>query len=322
MKKTPFYFALASVLCVSATSFAFADSSPIVLQAGISQSYRVDGSFTPFVSASGSSAFSTYQVTVDYTSGKPEYVFTVPATATTFTDWHSAKGQNTYQICAVLADGTETACSNKVVVYMGPNGEPTTSAALQSMPSYPPLPTASGSSMYPTAQQTQSEDTSTDDQSSPPTAPNPLYPPAPQAFSGGTDLPPPPNPPMDNSDNTLPPPPPTDNSGATMSGYVNTPPQVPASASGTYVFKFLSADLQNLVTQKLNAIPDTDKTVAWLRIVGKIDALIVKIKLTPMSNTNHLLGVLREIRYLVVHTLLNTQSTSSDSNIVNGLLGN
>lgn len=62
--------------------------------------------------------------------GKEPYTFTVDAAKTSFSDWHAAPGKNVYLIKAVFDEGEPVSVER--VVYMGPNGEPSTAAAVES----------------------------------------------------------------------------------------------------------------------------------------------------------------------------------------------
>ncbi len=137
--------------------------------ARIETNYKVVGTFTPITEKK----VLAYQVTISYSDGSPDYIFVVPATNTSFTDWHSKQNRvNTYTMLAYFEDHTYLK-SNAVKIAMGPNGEVTTEAALASAPVYTKT-YYSGSTTY-TGSSTSSTPSSTpSDQTLPPIPSTPL----------------------------------------------------------------------------------------------------------------------------------------------------
>lgn len=106
-------------------------NSTLVLKAHIDANYKVVGEFTPVTSKN----VTLYKVVVSYPDGAKDYVFTIGAKNTTFTDWHAKQNMvNTYTISAILEDGSAIT-SNSIKIVMGANGEVTTEDALTSVKS-------------------------------------------------------------------------------------------------------------------------------------------------------------------------------------------
>jgi hypothetical protein len=110
------------------------DKVSVGFKARIDGNYKVIGNLDTTVSMTlttePSPALSLYEVRVTR-PGKDDAVFVVDAAKDKFEDWSAVPGKNVYVATAVFSDGSRYP-SEPVTIYMGPNGEASTAAAIES----------------------------------------------------------------------------------------------------------------------------------------------------------------------------------------------